>query len=91
MTAKNPTKPELQRQSLRDLLCDAGQAMYGQRWQTPLAKSLGVSPRTVRRWVAGTTHVPATLEVILVAKLNDRSSGADAVAECLKKYRRGRS
>jgi hypothetical protein len=36
-----------------DLLARVGQALYGERWQTQLARALGVADRTVRRWVAG--------------------------------------
>ena len=35
------------------LLADAGEALYGPHWQTSLAAGLGISSRTVRRWVAG--------------------------------------
>lgn len=30
-----------------------GRALYGRAWQRDLAEALGVSERTVRRWVAG--------------------------------------
>ena len=33
-----------------DLLRAAGQVLYGERWQSPLARDLGVSDRTMRRW-----------------------------------------
>jgi DNA-binding transcriptional regulator LsrR (DeoR family) len=33
-----------------DLLERIGKALYGDRWQTQLAKALGMSDRTVRRW-----------------------------------------
>jgi hypothetical protein len=35
------------------LLEEAGAALYGPRWQTDLAHALGVSDRTIRRWIAG--------------------------------------
>lgn len=35
------------------LLRKIGEALYGERWQSSLAVELGVSDRTVRRWVAG--------------------------------------
>ena len=38
---------------------DYGAALYGSRWQTDLAEALGVSDRTVRRWVADPEIVPA--------------------------------
>ena len=40
------------------LLHDAGQALYGPRWQSDLARALGVSDRTVRRWAAGKMQAP---------------------------------
>lgn len=38
---------------MTSLLADTGRALYGERWQTALAADLGVSDRTVRRWLAG--------------------------------------
>lgn len=35
-----------------------GQALYGDRWQTQLARSIGVSDRSVRGWAAGGRPVP---------------------------------
>lgn len=40
------------------LLIEAGEALYGPRWQTDLARDLHVSDRTMRRWAAGTDVVP---------------------------------
>jgi hypothetical protein len=37
----------------RELLEEIGVALYGDRWQTDIARDLDVSDRTVRRWVAG--------------------------------------
>lgn len=30
-----------------------GRLLYGNRWQTPMARALGVHPRTVVRWERG--------------------------------------
>jgi hypothetical protein len=35
-----------------------GEGLFGPTWQTALAASLGVSDRTVRRWVADEHHIP---------------------------------
>ncbi len=35
------------------LIIAVGRALYGSRWQSELARALGVSDRTVRRWAAG--------------------------------------
>jgi hypothetical protein len=32
----------------------AGRLLYGARWQTSLARNVGVTNRSVRRWYAGT-------------------------------------
>lgn len=39
-----------------NLFRQAGAALYGPRWQQPLADALGVNPRRVRAWAAG--HEP---------------------------------
>lgn len=36
-----------------EVLARVGEALYGPRWQSELARALGVSDRTMRRWVAG--------------------------------------
>ena len=36
-----------------DLIREAGQSLFGIRFQSDLARLLGVSDRTVRRWCAG--------------------------------------
>lgn len=41
------------------LLHDAGAALYGPRWQSDLARAIGVSDRTMRRWAAGDGAPPA--------------------------------
>ena len=39
--------------SKQPLIIEVGRALYGPRWQSDLARALGVSDRTVRRWAAG--------------------------------------
>lgn len=41
-----------------DLLEVVGKSLYGQQWQSDLARDLAVSSRTVRHWAAGNT-IPA--------------------------------
>lgn len=36
-----------------ELLHRAGELLYGQDWQSELARALGISARSVQRWVAG--------------------------------------
>lgn len=42
------------------LLRDAGEALYGPRWQSDLARDLHVADRTMRRWLAGADDALAT-------------------------------
>lgn len=41
-----------------DTLAEAGQALYGAAWQSPLARDLGVAVRTMQRWAAGEFQIP---------------------------------
>jgi hypothetical protein len=41
-----------------ELLREAGEALYGRRWQFALAHDLEVADRTVRRWLAGASPIP---------------------------------
>ena len=38
-----------------------GRALYGERWQSPLARDLGVRYRTIRRWMTGERRLPLGL------------------------------
>ncbi len=40
------------------LLRETGEALYGPRWQSDLARGLGVSDRTMRRWAADADDLP---------------------------------
>lgn len=55
-----------------DTLRAAGEALYGPRWQTDLARALDVADRTMRRWAVGAHPIPATLRDELVALLRAR-------------------
>jgi DNA-binding transcriptional regulator YdaS (Cro superfamily) len=66
------------------LLVECGVALYGQQWQSALARDLGVSDRTVRRWVAGTSDVPAGLYVDLLRLTQERAAALDALAPRLR-------
>lgn len=67
------------------LLVECGEAMYGQQWQSALARDLGVADRTVRRWFAGTSEVPAGLYVDLLRLTQERAAALDALAPRLRK------
>ncbi len=41
-----------------DQLRAYGEALFGPRWQTDLARTLAVSDRTIRYWLAGAKPLP---------------------------------
>jgi transposase-like protein len=67
------------------LLVESGEALYGQQWQSALARDLGVADRTVRRWVAGTSEVPAGLYVDLLRLTQERAAVLESLAPRLRK------
>lgn len=66
------------------LLAEAGEALYGPRWQSDLARDLDVSDRTMRRWAAGTSDVPAGLYTDLLRLTQERAAKLDALAPRLR-------
>lgn len=66
------------------LLVETGETLYGQQWQSALARDLSVSDRTVRRWVAGTSEVPAGLYTDLLRLTQERAATLDMLAPRLR-------
>lgn len=67
------------------LLRDAGEALYGARWQTDLARDLGVADRTMRRWASGADDLPSGVALDLLRLTQERAARLDALAELLKR------
>lgn len=42
-----------------DILSAIGAALYGEHWQAQLCADLGVTGRTMRRWLDGSRQIPA--------------------------------
>lgn len=61
----------------------AGRALYGGRWQSPLARDLGTTYRTIRNWVDERHPTPADLVQRLRTLLIDRSNEIEAVIEVI--------
>lgn len=66
------------------LLVECGEALYGQQWQSALSRDLGISDRTMRRWAAGTTDVPAGAYLDLLRLTQERAGALDALAPRLR-------
>jgi transcriptional regulator GlxA family with amidase domain len=70
---------------MSQILVECGEALYGPRWQSELARDLDVSIRTMQRWAAGTTDVPAGLYLDLLRLTQQRAAVLDALAPRLRK------
>jgi len=64
-----------------DLLERVGNALYGQQWQSALARDLGVSDRTMRRWVAGDTEPPTGVRDDLIRLAHVRLADLKSVID----------
>lgn len=69
-----------------ELLIECGRALYGQQWQSPLARDLGVSDRTIRRWVAGQFPVPDGVAADLRRLCVARGAQLRALAAALRAH-----
>jgi hypothetical protein len=59
--------------SKKELLIMAGNALYGERWQTDLARDLGLSDgRRIRQWLSGDRSIPEGVTGDLVKLLLGR-------------------
>ena len=67
------------------LLIETGRALYGDRWQSPLSRDLGISDREVRRWVAGEIQVPRGVYLDLLRLVIQRAQALDDLVEPLKR------
>lgn len=68
---------------MTSLLVETGQALYGERWQSPLARDLGVSDRTMRRWATGAYPVPPGVLTDLLPLVRGRCAELERVARKL--------
>lgn len=64
----------------RDDLIAAGEALYGPRWQSEVARLLDIDDRRVRAWLAGERTIPAGIASDLASALRKRARHAEAVA-----------
>jgi hypothetical protein len=53
----------------KQLLKTVGEFIYGEEWQAPLSRDLGVNERSMRRWVSGTDGIPSGVWYELANKL----------------------
>lgn len=66
------------------LLRAAGEALYGPRWQSDLARELHISDRTMRRWLAGPADLPTGVAADIRQLCETRASHLKEVIDRLK-------
>lgn len=64
---------------------EIGEALYGPRWQSDLARALEVSIRTVQRWAAGDVAPPPGVYLDLLRLTQERAMSLDALADELRR------
>jgi len=69
------------------LLQRVGEGLYGSRWQSDMARDLGVSDRTVRRWVAGADDPKPGVYLDCLRLVTERAALLDDLIEDLKQAR----
>jgi hypothetical protein len=65
------------------LLIETGEALYGPRWQSEMARDLNCALRTVQRWASGQVPAPASLTTDLKNIATRRRAAIDTVIERL--------
>ncbi|MCA3700830.1 MAG: hypothetical protein IOB84_13740 [Brevundimonas sp.] len=68
-----------------ELLCQAGQAMFGETWQSDLARLLNVSLRRVQYYAAGARQPPDSMLAEMAGHLEAKAGECKALAATLRK------
>jgi hypothetical protein len=63
----------------------AGFALYGEQWRSELGRALGVTDRTVRRWVHDEYSIPEDTRESIVGICRERVEMINAVMRRLEK------
>lgn len=70
-----------------EILARAGRALYGEmEWQAPFARALGVSLRTLQRWLAGQGEPHPDVLHRAFELVNNRAHKINAARADLKKF-----
>ncbi|MGH0003495.1 hypothetical protein ACQU0X_25755 [Pseudovibrio ascidiaceicola] len=70
----------------KQLLIKSGEALYGDRWQADLARSLGLSDgRRIRQWLSGDRPIPDGIWKDIMRLLEERDAVIEKVLEDVSK------
>ena len=64
-----------------DRLVRSGSLLFGDRWQSDLARALNVGDRRVREWLAGDRSIPAGVWPEIAGLIRQRSNNAAAILD----------
>ena len=70
--------------STQGRLKEAGELLYGTRWQSDLARALGVGDRRVREWTAGERRTPPGVLSDIAGLLRQRQADIAAVLTAIE-------
>lgn len=65
-------------------LIAAGEAAFGNQWQTDISRALGVNVRTVRSWLSGKYQMPSLIFADITKILEERKLLIDEVLKMTK-------
>ena len=71
------------------LIAAVGEALYGSRWHSELARALGVTYRTVRRWEVGDSQVPAGVYAELLERVKIHAAALGPLVPRLERAAQG--
>ena len=72
--------------NVTDTLRQAGEALYGDRWQSPLSRDLGVTDRTMRNWTSGRHEAPGDLFDRLLGLLKSRGESVTKLTSTIEEH-----
>lgn len=72
--------------NVTDTLRQAGEALYGDRWQSPLSRDLGVTDRTMRNWTSGRHEAPADIFDRLLGLLKSRGESVSKLTSTIEQH-----
>lgn len=65
------------------MLSETGEALFGPRWQTEVAKALNVADRTIRRWISEPDTMPPSVAGDLRRLCDERIARITAIRDRL--------
>ena len=67
-----------------NLLRESGEALYGEQWQSALARDLDVKPATLRDWLSGKSSIPDKVRHELRTLVEGRGTALRRLLEKLR-------